>query len=136
MKIQWISGLDDLSDAFSVRTRVFIEEQRISRQEEFDDTDFQAEHLVLYYRDNPVAVGRVYKTKEVYHLGRIAVLREFRGRGYGKTITRLMLERVFDRYQAGCVHINAQVHAVTLYQGLGFKPYGKPFSEAGIEHIS
>jgi predicted GNAT family N-acyltransferase len=70
-----------------------------------------------------------------YYLGRIAVLPEYRKQNTGALIVKSLLKKAFDS-GADEVHIHAQISVRGFYEKLGFIPYGKPFYEAGIEHIS
>jgi len=129
---------DDLSEAFEIRRKVFIEEQGVLVEEEFDEYDDIAIHALVY--DNkgnhkPVATGRVYQDGKDYRIGRIAVLKEERGKYFGDFVVRLLANKAFS---AGAeeVIINAQVTAVPFYEKIGFVSYGEIFDEAGIDHIA
>ncbi|MGB8451085.1 MAG: GNAT family N-acetyltransferase [Anaerocolumna sp.] len=128
---------DDLSEVFKIRRKVFIDEQGIAPEEEFDDYDNLAVHALVYDNTNnkkAVATGRVYHDGENYRIGRIAVLKEERGKYYGDFVVRLLVDKAF---LAGAeeVIINAQVNAIKFYEKIGFIPYGDIFDEAGIEHV-
>lgn len=129
---------DDLSEAFEIRRKVFIEEQGVSAEEEFDENDDLAIHALVYdnkENNKPVATGRVYHDGKHYRIGRIAVLKEERGKYYGDFVVRLLANKAF---LAGAeeVIIYAQVSAVPFYEKIGFISYGGTFDEAGIDHIA
>lgn len=124
----------NLQDCYKIRTKVFIEEQMVSREEEPDEYDAVADHVVVYEQKQPIAAGRLVIKEEGFMLGRIAVLPEHRGLGYGDLVVRLLVRRAFD-LGAKEVYLHAQTHAVAFYEKLGFKTVGEKFIEAGIEHI-
>ncbi len=125
----------DLSDAKQVRQAVFIEEQQIPPELEYDDWDAKAVHAVAYDENGlPVATGRLLLEEDgSFHIGRVAVRRECRKKGYGDFVVRMLLDRAF---QCGAkeVCILAQTTAVGFYQTIGFQVCGGPCQDAGIEH--
>lgn len=131
---KWITPGGNLSDAFYIRTKVFIEEQQVPEDIEIDDIDPRTDHLVLYIDDKPAATGRIVWDSPV-SLGRIAVLSEYRGSGLGAEIVTRLMEKIFERGESE-VHIHAQTHALGFYEKLGFRAYGDVFDEAGIPHRS
>lgn len=135
MQVKWLIGNDDLSDAYEVRFKVFVEEQKVPADIEIDDIDAVALHLVVYDNGIPVGTGRVFEQNGCYYLGRIAVLKEYRKRHIGSLIVKQLLRKAFE-LGADEVHIHAQISALEFYKKLGFVPYGQPYDEAGIEHIS
>lgn len=128
------AGTDDLSDAFEIRKQVFHIEQGVDPALEFDQWDKKAVHVVVYNGSKAVATGRVLKMEETYKIGRIAVLKEERGKQYGDFLVRMLIDRAF---QAGAaeVTVGAQLHAVGFYEKIGFHSYGNEYEEAGIRHI-
>jgi len=131
---QWIAPGGDLTDAASIRRIVFVEEQRVSEEEEWDGLDPLCDHIVLYANGKPAATGRIVWGEPVL-LGRIAVLREHRGTGLGAEVVNRLVEKAFDK-GADEVHLHAQLHARGFYEKLGFTAYGDIYEEAGIPHIS
>jgi len=131
---RWIAPGGDLADASRIRRIVFIEEQQVPEEEEWDGLDPQCDHIVLYVDGRPAATGRIVWGHPVL-LGRIAVLREHRGTGLGAEVVNRLTEKAFA---AGAeeVHLHAQMHARGFYEKLGFAAYGDPYEEAGIPHIS
>jgi YbgC/YbaW family acyl-CoA thioester hydrolase len=122
--------------AARIRTEVFVDEQRIPADMEWDDGDSAAVHAVAYNRlGQPVATGRVLQQLPgVARIGRMAVHRALRGSGVGKQVLKALMDVAADRgdYEA---MLHAQSSAQTFYLGLGFVPRGEPFEEAGIAHI-
>ncbi|MFU0827719.1 MAG: N-acetyltransferase domain-containing protein [Lachnoclostridium sp.] len=128
---------DDLSEVMNIRRKVFVEEQGISEEEEFDEYDDQAIHALVYDVNNekrPVATGRVYYDGNHYRIGKIAVLKEERGKYYGDFVVRLLINKAFLS-GAEEVVVSAQKKVVPFYEKIGFKTYGESYEEAGTEHI-
>lgn len=130
----YLNGEQNLSDAFSIRRKVFIEEQKVPEEIEMDGMDAYAIHAVAYTGEKAVATGRIIYDGDVYKIGRIAVLKEERGKDYGDFIVRMLLDKAF-LHGAKEVILGAQLPAVGFYAKIGFESYGEPYWEAGIEHI-
>jgi predicted GNAT family N-acyltransferase len=128
-------GAGDLSDAHLIRREVFINEQRVPESIELDDTDGDAVHLVLYDNGTPAATGRMRVTDEGLVIGRVAVLKAYRGQGFGDLVMRMLIRRAVEA-GFGAQTVHAQITARGFYEKLGFEAYGEEFIEAGIAHIS
>ncbi len=135
LKITWVNNTDDLTDVYSVRREVFIKEQKISQDIEFDGTDRYSISVLLYDDDIPIATGRVILVDELYTIGRISVLKEYRNKKYGKKVVNLLLGKALE-LGATSVHTHAQTHVVDFYKKLGFECYGDEYKEAGIPHVN
>ena len=120
-------------DEKMIRETVFIEEQKFKI--EFDDTDDIATHIVMYIDNNPVGCCRLYKQDNEYHIGRIAVLKPYRGKGYGEKIL-LNAERVAKEKGADSISLSAQVRASGFYEKLGYKKHGEIYFDEYCEHIA
>ncbi|TFH06219.1 MAG: GNAT family N-acetyltransferase [Methanosarcina sp.] len=125
----------DLEDAFHVRREVFVKEQNVPEEEEFDRADLRSHHVIVYANARPVATGRLFKDGETWLIGRISVRKEYMGKQLGKLVVEKLLEKAVEM-GAGEIHIHAQTHAVSFYENFGFVAYGDTFLEANIEHIS
>lgn len=124
--------------ARSVREAVFVQEQGIAREDEWDDADRDAVHAVVFNGlGQPVATGRLLCDGDsgVAHIGRMAVLRSLRGGGHGAAIMRA-LERAAQDRGIKALQLNAQQSASFFYQRLGYVAEGEPFDEVGLAHIS
>ena len=123
-------------DAKKIRTDVFLNEQRIPAEMEWDEADESAVHAVAYNRlRQPVATGRLLQPQPgVAKIGRMAVHQVLRGSGVGKQVLETLLAAAQNRGDGQAV-LHAQRSAEQFYSGLGFAPRGDPFDEAGIAHI-
>lgn len=130
----YLNGENDLTDAFYIRRKVFIEEQKVAEEIEMDGLDSYAIHAVAYANGKAVATGRIIYDGDTYKISRIAVLREERGKQYGDFIVRMLLDKAF-LHGAKEVLLSSQLHAIGFYEKIGFETYGEAFDEAGIPHI-
>lgn len=129
----------DLIYALAIRGIVFIDEQGCLFSEEFDEFDDiltrRATHVIGKINEEPIAAGRIiYHEKNNAKLERLAVLRQFRGNGFGKNLVKFMISVSFQNKCKG-IYIHAQEHLSEYYQSLGFEAYGDVFQEARISHI-
>ena len=132
MEIRYYDNLPE--EAKTIRRAVFMEEQGF--QEEFDEIDGQAGHLVMFDGALPVATCRFYRKKGTvsYIIGRVAVIPEYRGRSLGSGLLQAV-EDIVKKKQADAVWLHAQVRAQAFYQKQGYFPYGETDDEEGCPHI-
>lgn len=120
------------NDAKHIRQQVFVEEQGF--QNEFDEIDERACHVVLYDGARPIAVGRMYEENGVAIIGRIAVLPEYRCHHLGATvIRRLEKEAVKAGYKR--VGLSAQCRVRGFYEKQGYRAMGETYLDEFCEHI-
>ncbi|MEY3692486.1 MAG: hypothetical protein RLZZ388_657 [Bacillota bacterium] len=119
-----------------LRYKVFVEEQNISVDEEFDGSDMTSVSFLFFLDHVPIATMRYYKDEEGHiHPGRIALLKSYRMQGFGKTMMRWFEQYIVGLYQTVTIKLHAQLYLKKFYMDLGYKPVGKTFLEANIEHI-
>jgi len=117
--------------AQALRIEVFVVEQGVPVELEWDEADEVSMHAVAYDDEGqPVATGRLLPDG---HIGRMAVRKSARGQGLGAAVLRALLEEA-KRLQYAELVLHAQTHAMGFYLKHGFKPEGEEFSEAGIPH--
>ncbi len=123
-------------DAQRVRTAVFVEEQGIAREDEWDAADADCLHVVAYNRlGQPVATARLLPAQAgVAKLGRMAVHRVLRGTGVGRSLVSALTQAAQARGDH-CLRLSAQRSAQGFYQRLGFETVGQPYDDVGIPHI-
>lgn len=133
--IKTISSADDLEKAIKIRREVFIDEQNVPEEEELDEFDQTATHLLAFEEMEPVGTCRWrWIQPSVIKAERVAVRKQFRHLGAGKSLM-LYLEKMARQQGAQVIVLNAQVQVVPFYKKLGYQPTGAPFYEAGIKHI-
>ncbi|MFE2098146.1 MULTISPECIES: GNAT family N-acetyltransferase [unclassified Streptomyces] len=134
----------DREACFAVRKSVFVVEQGVPQDIEYDAYDAVAVHVLAVREDGlPLGTGRLLygeaaaeKTGgdvSVGSLGRLAVAREARGLGVGVALVRAIEEAARVRGLAA-VDLHAQTHALGFYERLGYEAYGPEYPEAGIPH--
>ncbi|AOY87401.1 GNAT family N-acetyltransferase [Marinobacter salinus] len=118
-----------------IRQQVFIDEQRVPPSLEWDDTDEIADHYLAVLPDNtPVGVARLFSTlEETAHIGRMAILPEFRGSGIGEALLQHLIREASDQYSE--LQLSAQEHAIPFYQRSGFHVCSDLYEDAGIPHV-
>ncbi len=116
---------------YAIRYQVFVVEQQVPVELERDAYDPLSQHvLARTTAGQPIGTGRLLPDG---HIGRLAVLAEWRSRGVGRALMQALLRRARDS-QFASVELNAQTYAIPFYAGLGFSVEGPEFMEAGIAH--
>jgi predicted GNAT family N-acyltransferase len=133
VEVRRITAPVDLEKAFEIRRRVFLVEQEVPPDEEFDDDDRRALHVLALAGSEAVGTGRLIFHDDHARIGRMAVLAQHRSRGIGRKILEELL-RVAAERKVGKIVLHAQVQAIGFYQKLGFQAQGPVFEEAGIPH--
>ncbi|WP_425101724.1 GNAT family N-acetyltransferase [Tropicibacter sp. S64] len=119
---------------FDIRRKVFIEEQGFTEEEEWDDLDGAAIHLLISDDGRPVATARLLRQDGVGRIGRICVLKEGRGKGLGAMLVRHGLEHFRVDPEIATVELGAQVHALGFYEKLGFTAFGEVYLDGTVPH--
>ena len=114
-----------------VRQVVFVEEQAVAPDFEWDELDASAIHILTQFDNQPIACLRII---DYHKIGRMAVLKEWRGLGLGFA---LLLEAVAvcKNYGSKCIHISAQTHAIEFYRKAGFKVTSVEYCDVQIPHM-
>jgi len=129
--IQLMTWSDALSLARAVREQVFIEEQGVPRELEWDDWDERSDHAVaLDAGSNAIGTARLLPGGRI---GRMAVLGGWRRKGVGAALLKALLQLARERGMPE-VNLHAQTHAAGFYRRYGFSARGEVFLEAGIPH--
>lgn len=132
-----LGGWDRLgADASAIRTAVFVDEQRIPAEMEWDTADAECVHAVAYNRFGlPLATGRLLQhVPGVAKIGRMAVSQAVRGSGVGREVLEALMKVARTRGDHE-VLLHAQTSAAAFYARAGFVPRGPQFEEAGIPHV-
>ena len=116
--------------AAPIRFTVFVEEQGVPREIELDELDVHCLHALCFEASLAVGTGRLLPDG---HIGRMAVLRPWRGRGIGSRLLQALLDEARRRGHRQVV-LSAQVHALPFYRANGFVEEGAEYLEAGIRH--
>ena len=116
--------------ASPIRFEVFVREQRVPAEIELDDMDARCLHALAFHQDMAVGTARLLPDG---HIGRMAVLKAWRGKGVGAAMLSRLIEAARARGDRE-VALSAQVHAVRFYRAHGFVEEGAEYEEAGIAH--
>jgi predicted GNAT family N-acyltransferase len=131
--VQRITATIDREAAFEIRRQVFLVEQKVPADEEFDEYDEGALHVLARAGGVAAGTGRLIVEADHARIGRMAVLASHRERGVGRAILEELLRAATER-GARRIVLHAQVHAIGFYERLGFRATGPEFEEAGIPH--
>ncbi|SER54108.1 GNAT family N-acetyltransferase [Natrinema salaciae] len=122
-------------DAFAVRRTVFVEEQGVDEEIEYDEHDETATHFVAYDDDEPIGAARLREYEDgVGKVERVAVLESRRERGVGRALMETLEERAGE-LGFGTLKLHSQTRAADFYRRLGYERRGDEFEEAGIPHV-
>ncbi len=133
--LHWVERIEQLRAAQELRVQVFCVEQGVPREVELDAGDDVARHAIAVTPDGTViGTMRLLVRDGVVRVGRVAVAREWRGRGIASRLLA-RADEYAQRQRAESLRLAAQTAAQRLYLKAGFRPVGEPFREAGIEHV-
>ena len=121
-----------INDAYIVREKVFIIEQGFI--DEIDFIDSYATHIVIYDKDNPIGTCRVFLDNNEYKLGRLAVLKEYRGEGIGKILVN-EAEKHVKTVGGKSIILHSQLQAKGFYNKAGYTEFGEIDYEENHPHI-
>ncbi len=124
-----------LAEAGRLRNRVFVGEQGVPAELEFDGRDAQAAHVVLLDEGRVVGTARMFDDGEQAVVGRVAVEPGLRGKGLGAVVMEAA-ERWAGEQGLPAVELHAQQQVVGFYERLGYAGVGEVYLEAGIPHLT
>ncbi|WP_439879874.1 GNAT family N-acetyltransferase [Pontibacter sp. MBLB2868] len=134
IELKRINNEQDLKTAHSIREQVFVQEQKVPRDAEYDEHEQEANHYLAACDGVACGAARWRVTSDGVKLERFAVLQPYRNKNVGAQVLKAVLEDV-QREQAGKkIYLNAQLPAVNFYKRHGFEPEGDMFTECDIKH--
>ena len=116
-----------------IRQEVFVNEQHVAPEIEYDEFESVSNFYLLFYNDLPIGTARWRETSNGVKLERFALIKEFRNKGLGSVLLKEVLRDVIPLKQK--IYLHAQVNAITYYERVGFVKKGSMFIEADIEHF-
>lgn len=135
MKIKIAKNTDDINICYKLRTTVFVEEQNVPIAEELDSYDDIAVHFLLLDDDDiPIGVGRVFSELDNAVIGRLCILKEYRGIGAGL----FLMQNIIDyckKQGFNKIILGAQEHAINFYKKSGFEVISEKYMDANIPHF-
>jgi len=121
---------EDRDELIQLRTRVFVEEQKVPSSLEMDGRDAESAHVKALIDDVIIGTGRLLPNG---FIGRMCVLREYRNRGIGTMMLKNLVQQAAERGHQN-VSLNSQSYVIPFYQNFGFATDSEEFIEAGILH--
>ena len=134
LDIKKVHDKNDLEKTIIIRKKVFIDEQKVPVDIEIDGFDSEAEHFIAYLDDKTIGCARIRSKDYKAKLERIAIIKEFRGKGFGSKLTKFLI-RYCKNKNFKEIYLHSQTNVSDFYKKLGFKAKRKHFFEAGIEHV-
>ena len=118
----------------SLRYQVFVIEQKVPEDMEWDEFDQIAWHVIVTADNQTIGTGRLIINDRVAKIGRMAVQSSRRNQGIGKSILKSLIQTAKEKGAQECI-LHAQTHAIAFYAKEDFEPHGPIFDEAGIPHV-
>ena len=136
LKFKKVKTKNEMEISFRIRNLVFCDEQKISKEIEFDNLDHLCEHFLVYKEETPIATGRVrLKNNNLYKIERVAVLSNYRRSKVGSLLMREIIN-IYSGFKDTKIILHSQLAVQKFYTNLNFSPYGEKFLEDGIPHIA
>ena len=133
IRVRQVSSAKELKTVYTIRMRVFVKEQGVPEEIELDRDDKCAVHFLASIAGKAVATARVVMRHGNAKIGRMAVLKSYRGRGIG---TRILKRAIVSakKQNARTIYLHAQVPVIGFYETMAFRCASPIFKEAGIPH--
>ncbi len=134
--IKKVGSKKELKISQNIREIVFCDEQKVSKQIEFDGLDHLCEHFLIYKKNNPIGTARSrQKISGVFKIERVAVVKNERLNGVGKLLMKEVIKNIISNDKLKMLILHSQVQVKGFYKKLGFKEEGDEFLEDNIPHI-
>lgn len=134
MSIEKVETEKKLEEVHLIREIVFIREQKVPRNREYDEFEEGSLHFLARIDGKPVGCGRIRSYGKSVKIERLAVLKDHRGKGVGTSIMKRMEEEALKRDPEELI-LHSQVIAMDFYRSCGYRERGKVFLDAGIDHM-
>jgi len=134
LEIRIVKNKKELNDVFKIREIVFVNGQNCPWECEMDGLDDSAKHIIVKYKGKTIGCARIRFPGNRTKLERIALLKEYRGKGFGRELMNYLI-RYCRRKKVEEIFLHSQLYVKNFYKKCGFRLRGKIFLEAGIEHI-
>lgn len=131
-------SVNELYEICKARYEVFVCEQKIVQENDFDDLDKEVYHIYLEDKGKVVAYARILQRGIAYEeasIGRVLVLKEYRRRGLAKELVNKAIDFIKNELKEDKIKISAQLYVKNLYESLGFKVISSVYDEVSIPHV-
>jgi len=122
------------SQVMPIRHEVFIKEQEVPEELEWDEFDQDALHAIVKKDQEVIGTARLIIDKANTRIGRMAIQKEYRHQGIGQKLLSILIQAAKEKGAQECI-LHAQTHAIAFYAKSDFEPNGPIFDEAGIPHV-
>jgi len=133
LKVEIVKWIDNHMQLKNIRELVFIQEQKVTPELEWDGMDEKAIHFLVFKDEEAIGCARANVIKSQMQLGRMAVLKEYRGQGAGSTLIEKAIVTAKLK-QLSSIQISAQCNAINFYVKFGFEVMGDTYLDAEILH--
>jgi predicted GNAT family N-acyltransferase len=136
IKVEKIVSPEQMKEALHIREEVFVKEQNVPKEDEYDQYESVSTHFLAYWGSTPCGTARWRFTEKGIKLERFAVLKDFRDKKVGKAVVEAVLEDIKKHPESknNALYLHAQVQVVGFYEKFGFEKIGEPFQECDIWH--
>jgi predicted GNAT family N-acyltransferase len=131
VKIKQVTWHEAENELRAVRTPVFIEEQSVTPEFEWDEIDAGAVHLLATFENQPIACLRIIQYQKI---GRMAVIKSWRSNGLGAALLQKAIN-ICKKYGSKSIHLSAQTHAIEFYLKAGFTQSSDEYTDVDIPHV-
>lgn len=131
-------NINELYDIVKVRYEVFVCDQKITSENDFDDKDKECYHLTVYYKGTLVGYCRILKAGMSYKepsIGRVLVLKDYRRNNIAQEMMKRAVDFIINELGENKITLSAQLYVKGLYESIGFKVISDIYEEAEIPHI-
>jgi hypothetical protein len=122
------------SQVMPIRHEIFIKEQKVPEELEWDEFDQNALHAIVKKENQVIGTARLIIDNTIAKIGRMAIQKECRQQGIGQELLSTLIQRAKEKGAQECI-LHAQTHAIAFYAKADFEPNGPIFDEAGIPHV-
>ena len=122
------------SQVMPIRHEVFIKEQEVPEELEWDEFDQDALHAIVKKDQEVIGTARLIIDDANARIGRMAIQKEYREQGIGQKLLSILIQTAKEKGAQECI-LHAQTHAIAFYAKSDFEPHGPIFDEAGIPHV-
>ena len=133
LKVEIVKWIDDHTQLKNIREKVFIQEQKVTPELEWDGMDEKAMHFLVFKDNEAIGCARALVIKNYMQLGRMAVLKKYRGIGVGSALLEKAIVTA-KLNQLSSIHISAQCNAIDFYVKFGFEIMSDIYLDAEILH--
>lgn len=127
---------EEMEACFAIRKQAFVEEQNVPADLEMDGQDTAARHFGVMVDGSIIGTCRVRLMGSAAKIERVAIIKEFRGKGVGQALMKYILNELGKNGDIELYKLSSQSYAVPFYEKLGFRTRGPEFVEAGMPHYN